>query len=58
MKTNKNELNILIMLHEFRNWNIDQDNYMSKNHKSVDEFVKLLSKKFKVIRNEKNNNNN
>ena len=46
------------MLHEFRNWNIDQDNYMSKNHKSVDEFVKLLSKKFKVIRNEKSSNNN
>ena len=56
MNTNKNELNILIMLHEFRNWNRDWDNYMSKNPKSVDEFVKLLSKKFKVIRNEKNIN--
>ena len=44
-------------LNILRNWNRDWDNYMSKNNKSVDEFVKLLSKKFKVIINEKINNN-
>lgn len=42
--------NILGMLHEFRNWNREWDIYFAKRPKDVDEFAKLLSKRYKVER--------
>jgi hypothetical protein len=42
--------NILGMLHEFRNWNREWDIYFAKHPKNVDEFAKLLSKRYKVKR--------
>lgn len=42
--------NVLGMLHEFRNWNREWDIYFAKYPKNVDEFAKLLSKRYKVER--------
>ena len=43
-----NVSNIMVMLHEFRNWNREWDLNFSHNPDSVDKFAEHLSKRFTI----------